>query len=91
MKAVVFHEFGGADVLQVEELDDPSPGPGEVVIDVAASALNHLDVDVREGISRFPIEPPHVLGIELVGRISAGGEGIERWQLGDRVMPAGKQ
>ena len=87
MKAVVFHEFGGLDVLRVEELGDPEPGPGEVVIDVAATALNHLDVDVREGISRFPVEPPFVPGVEVVGRIAALGEGVEGWQVGDRVMP----
>ena len=63
MKAVVFHEFGGLDVLQLEEVDDPKAGPGEVVLDVAASALNHLDVDIREGVSRFPIElVPWLLG-----------------------------
>ena len=48
MKAVAFHEFGHVDVLRVEELPDPAPGPGEVVVEVTASALNHLDVDVRE-------------------------------------------
>ncbi len=76
MKAVVFHEFGGSDVLRLEELDDPKPGPGEVALDVAACALNHLDVDVREGVSRFPVEPPHVLGLEVVGRIAELGEGV---------------
>src|SRR5262249_17159117 len=87
VKAVVFHEFGGLDVLRLEELADPEPGPGEVTIDITASALNHLDVDVREGVSRFPVEPPFVLGVEVVGRISALGEGVEGWQVGDRVMP----
>jgi NADPH:quinone reductase-like Zn-dependent oxidoreductase len=87
MKAVVFHEFGGLDVLQVEELDDPHPGPGEVLIDIAASALNHLDVDVREGVSRFPVETPFVLGVEVVGRIAEVGEGVDGWAVGDRVMP----
>jgi len=87
MKAVVFHEFGGLDRLQLEELPDPAPGPGEVLIDVAASALNHLDVDIREGVSRFPVEPPFVLGLEVVGRIAALGDGVEGWQVGDRVMP----
>ncbi|HZQ65610.1 MAG TPA: zinc-binding dehydrogenase [Gaiellaceae bacterium] len=87
MKAVVFHEFGGSDVLTLEELPDQPPGPGEVALDVLACALNHLDVDIREGISRFPVEPPFVLGIEVVGRISAVGEGVEGWQVGDRVMP----
>lgn len=87
MQAVVFHEFGGSEVLRVEELPDPEAGPGEVVIDIAAAALNHLDVDVREGVSRFPIEPPHVLGVEVVGRVSALGDGVTDWKIGDRVMP----
>jgi NADPH:quinone reductase-like Zn-dependent oxidoreductase len=87
VRAVVFREFGSSDVLQLEQLDDPSPGPGEVAIDIAACALNHLDVDVREGTSRFPVEPPHVLGLEVVGQIAELGEGVEGWQVGDRVMP----
>lgn len=85
MKAVVFHEFGHSDVLRVEELPDPTAGPGEVVIDVTATALNHLDVDVREGVSRFPVAFPHIAGIEPVGRISELGAGVEGWQVGDRV------
>jgi NADPH:quinone reductase-like Zn-dependent oxidoreductase len=87
VKAVVFHEYGGSDVLGVEELPDPAPGPGEVVVDVTATALNHLDVDVREGVSRFPVAFPHVLGVEPVGRISALGEGVTGWKVGDRVAP----
>jgi NADPH:quinone reductase-like Zn-dependent oxidoreductase len=87
VKAVVFHEFGGVDVLRLEDVPDPRPGPGEVLIDVSACALNHLDVDVREGVSRFPVEPPFILGLEVVGRISEVGDGVEGWQVGDRVMP----
>ena len=85
MRAVVVHEFGSGDVLCLEELPDPAPGAGEVVVDVTASALNHLDVDVREGVSRFPIAFPHLLGVEPVGRIAAVGEGVEGWAVGDRV------
>ena len=87
MKAVRFHEFGGLDVLRLEEVADPQPGPGEVGLEINACALNHLDVDVREGISRFPVELPFIPGIEVVGRISALGDGVEGWQVGDRVMP----
>jgi NADPH:quinone reductase-like Zn-dependent oxidoreductase len=88
VQAVVFHEFGGLDVLQLEDVAEPRPGPGEVLIDVAACALNHLDVDVREGVSRFPVPLPFILGLEVVGRIAELGDGVEGWQVGDRVMPA---
>jgi NADPH:quinone reductase-like Zn-dependent oxidoreductase len=87
MKAVRFHEFGGPEVLRVDEIDPPAPGPGEVAIDIAASALNHLEVDIREGTSRFPIDLPFALGLEVVGRIADLGEGVEGWQPGDRVLP----
>ncbi len=85
MKAVRFHEFGHADVLKLEEIEDPEPGTGEVSIRIRASALNHLDVDVREGISRFPVELPHTLGVEVAGEIEKLGPGVEGWQPGDRV------
>ena len=87
MKAIVFHEFGGLDVLQLEDVADPRPGPGEVLLRIGACALNHLDVDIREGISRFPVEPPFILGLEVVGRVEALGEGVEGWQAGERAMP----
>jgi NADPH:quinone reductase-like Zn-dependent oxidoreductase len=87
LKAVRFHEFGGLDVLRVEEVDDPRPGPGEVLVRIRASALNHLDVDVRDGTSRFPVTLPHTLGVELAGDVEELGEGVEGWAPGDRVNP----
>jgi NADPH:quinone reductase-like Zn-dependent oxidoreductase len=87
MRAVRFHEFGGLDVLRVDEVPDPEPLPGQVVLELTASALNHLDVDIREGVSRFPVEPPFTLGVEGVGRITAVGDGVEGWNEGDRVLP----
>ena len=87
MIAVRFHEFGGSDVLKLEEVDDARPGPGEVAIRITGCALNHLDVDVREGVSRFPISFPHTLGLEVVGRIEEVGAGSDGWEVGDRVMP----
>jgi NADPH:quinone reductase-like Zn-dependent oxidoreductase len=74
-------------VLRVEEVDDPRPGQGEVLVRIRASALNHLDVDVRDGVSRFPVELPHTLGIELAGEIEELGEGVDGWSVGDRVNP----
>jgi len=87
MKAVRFCEYGGPHVLKLEEVPDPVPKTGEVAIKIGACALNHLDVDIREGISRFPIQFPHTLGVEVVGTITKVGPGVEGWSVGDRVMP----
>jgi NADPH:quinone reductase-like Zn-dependent oxidoreductase len=87
VKAVRFHEFGGSDVLRLEDIEEPSPGPGEVSVRVRAAALNHLDVDVREGVSRFPVALPHTLGVEVAGEVEEVGPGVEGWQPGDRVNP----
>ena len=87
MKAVRMHEFGGREVLTVEEVADPEPGPRHVRIKVDVCALNHVDVDIREGISRFEISLPHIVGLEVVGRIDVLGQGVDGFQVGDRVMP----
>ena len=88
MKALRFHEYGGRDKLVVESVPDPVAGPGEVVVKVGACALNHLDVDFREGISRFPLELPLIMGLELAGTIVSRGPGVsEQWKVGDRVAP----
>ena len=87
MKAVRIHQFGGRDVLEVQEVPDPEPGAGHVRIKVDVSALNHVDVDIREGTSRFEISFPHILGLEIVGRVDKLGQGVDGFQVGDRVMP----
>jgi NADPH:quinone reductase-like Zn-dependent oxidoreductase len=81
------HEFGGRDRLVVDEVPGPEPGPQEVRIKVDVAALNHVDVDIREGISRFEISLPHILGLEVVGRVDELGPGAEGFEVGDRVMP----
>ena len=86
MKAVRFHEFGGSEVLRFEEVPDLDAGPGEVVIKIRASGLNHVDVDIREGLSRLPIRLPHTPGLEPIGTIERIGPGVVGgWQKGDRV------
>ena len=73
MRAARFHEYGGIDKIVVDEVPDPEPQAHEVKIKVGACALNHLDVDFREGISRFPAEPPVIFGLELAGEIVETG------------------
>ncbi len=87
MKAVRFHEYGGPHVLKFEDAPDPVPAAGQVAIKIGACALNHLDVDIREGISRFPIQFPHTPGVEVVGTIAEVGPGVKGWKKGDRAMP----
>ncbi len=87
MKAVRYYEHGGAEVFKVEQVPDPVAGAGEVLLRVKAAAINHVEIDHRDGISRFPITMPHIGGIEFVGEIAALGAGVEGWAIGDRVTP----
>jgi NADPH:quinone reductase-like Zn-dependent oxidoreductase len=89
MKAVRYHEFGGPEVLKLEDVEDLEPGPGEVRLKVGVCALNHLDVDLREGISRFPVSLPGTLGLEIVGTIDKLGPEVDGagWDVGERAMP----
>ncbi|MBN9743271.1 NADPH:quinone oxidoreductase [Amycolatopsis sp. A1MSW2902] len=85
MKAVVIKEPGGPEVLEWTEVDDPSPAEGEVVVDVAASALNRADVMQRMGLYPVPPGASPYPGLEVSGRISALGPGVTGWQAGDEV------
>ena len=67
MKAVVFHEHGGLEQLHYEEIQDPVPGPDDVLVRVKACALNHLDIWVRQGIPAYKIPLPHVSGADIAG------------------------
>jgi NADPH:quinone reductase-like Zn-dependent oxidoreductase len=88
MNAIRMHGFGGPEVLSYDTIPDPEPGPGEVRIAVAASGLNRVDADIREGGARFDVSLPHTLGLEPVGRIDALGPGVgSEWAAGDRVLP----
>ena len=87
MRAARFHEYGGIDKIVIDEVPDPTPAANEVKIAVKACALNHLDVDFREGISRFPAELPVIFGLELAGEIVEVGDAVTGWSVGDRVAP----
>ncbi len=88
MKAVRIHRHGAPDVLQLEDVPEPSPGPGEVLIRVRACALNRLDLAVRAGIPGMTFPMPHVLGSDIAGEVVAAGPGCTRVQPGWRVLLA---
>jgi NADPH:quinone reductase-like Zn-dependent oxidoreductase len=86
MKAAVIHEHGGLDVVQVEEIEEPRPGPGEVVLKVLCAGLNHLDIWVRKGRSGAQLQTAHVLGSDAVGTVAAVGAGVGRPKVGEQVI-----
>lgn len=83
--AVTIPEPGGPEVLTWAEVPDPAPGPGEVLIDVAASAVNRADIAQREGLYPPPAGAPDWPGLECSGVIAAIGPGVAGWAVGDGV------
>lgn len=84
MKAVRIHEDGGPEVLRYENVPDPEPGPGEVLVALRAAGLNHLDVWVRKGLPSAP--KPRILGADGAGIVERLGEGVDGFAVGDRVV-----
>jgi zinc-binding alcohol dehydrogenase/oxidoreductase len=84
VRAVRIHEDGGPEVLVLEEAPDPVAGPGEVLVRLRASALNHLDVWIRKGLPSVP--KPRILGADGAGVIEALGEGVSGFEPGQRVV-----
>jgi NADPH:quinone reductase-like Zn-dependent oxidoreductase len=87
VKAIRFHEYGSADVLRADEVPTPEPGPEQALLRVRACAVNHVDIDMREGTSRLPLTLPHTLGFEIAGEVAALGPGTDGVSVGDRVAP----
>ena len=86
MKAVLSKETGGPETLVVEEVEAPTPGKGEVLIDVAACAINFPDTLIIRDMYQFKPPRPFSPGGEISGTISALGEGVEGFAVGDRVI-----
>lgn len=86
MKALAFHEFGGPDRLKLQDVPDPRPGPGQVLVRVRACALNHLDLFVREGIPALKTPLPFWTGCDIAGDVAEPGPGVTGWAVGDRVV-----
>jgi NADPH:quinone reductase-like Zn-dependent oxidoreductase len=84
VKAVRIHEDGGPEVLRYEDVPDPDPGPGEVLVELRAASLNHLDVWVRKGLPSVP--KPRILGADGAGVVATLGPGVEGFEPGQRVV-----
>jgi NADPH:quinone reductase-like Zn-dependent oxidoreductase len=84
VRAVRIHDDGGPEVLVLEDAPDPVAGPGEVLVRLRASALNHLDVWIRKGLPSVP--KPRILGADGAGVVEALGEGVSGLQPGERVV-----
>jgi NADPH:quinone reductase-like Zn-dependent oxidoreductase len=85
MRAAVFSEFGGPEVVHAQEMDIPEPGPGEVRLAVKAAAMNHLDLWIRRGLP-LKITMPHIGGSDIAGLVDAVGPGVEGIDPGARVV-----
>jgi NADPH:quinone reductase-like Zn-dependent oxidoreductase len=84
VRAVRIHEDGGPEVLVLEEAPDPVPGPGEVLVRLRTSALNHLDIWIRKGLPSVP--KPRILGADGAGVVEALGDGVSGFEPGERVV-----
>ncbi|MBI3251837.1 MAG: zinc-binding dehydrogenase [Candidatus Omnitrophica bacterium] len=86
MQAVFFEKHGGPEVLKFGEFKEPPAGPGDVLIEVKACALNHLDIWVRQGLPGVSIPMPHIPGSDVAGTVLECGKGAKRFKKGDRVV-----
>ena len=90
MKAVVFHEHGGREVLKYEDVPEPKPGPTDVIIKVQAIGCNYNDVWARRGLPGMKFDLPHISGSDLAGEVAEVGSAVTtlRWATGSSSTPA---
>ena len=88
MKAVVVHQYGGPEVLKFEDYPDPVPGPGEVLVRVAATSVNPIDYKRRAGLTKdfYPLKFPGLIGVDIAGTVVKIGPGVESFSVGDQVF-----
>ena len=88
MKAIVVHQYGGPEVLKFEDYPDPVPGPGEVLVRVAATSVNPIDYKRRAGLTKdfYPMQFPGLIGVDVAGTVAKLGPGVEGFSVGDEVF-----
>jgi NADPH:quinone reductase len=89
VRAVIAERLGGPDVLKLTERDTPEPGPGQLLVDVAAAGVNFADIYRRQGNPPYPSDVPYVAGVEGSGTVAAVGPGVEGPGEGARVAWSG--
>ena len=89
MKAIRVHEFGGPEVLRLEDAPEPSPSAGQVVVRVRAAGVNPVDTYIRSGAHAVRPQTPYTPGLDAAGDVVAVGEGVGRLSVGQRVYTAG--
>ena len=89
MKAIRVHEFGGPEVLRVEDVEEPRPSAGQVVVRVRAAGVNPVDTYIRGGGHAVKPPLPYTPGLDAAGEVEAVGDGVERVRAGQRVYTAG--
>src|SRR2546423_14366119 len=85
MKAVRFHAHGGPEVLKYENAPDPKPGTGEVLIEVKATSINHIDIFLRRGMPGVKVPMPKIAGCDASGIVREIGSGVSGLTIGQRV------
>ena len=89
MRAAIVTRFGAPDVIEVSEIPDPIPGPGEISIDVTHAAVGLVDVFIRQGLYKdregLP-QPPYVPGLEVAGTVHELGDGVDGFTMGEPVV-----
>jgi NADPH:quinone reductase-like Zn-dependent oxidoreductase len=91
MKAIVLHEYGGPEKLKYEDMPDPVPGDGQLLVRMAATSVNPIDYKMRSGeaASRFPVQFPGILGRDIAGVVRSLGPGVTGFSPGDKVIALG--
>jgi NADPH2:quinone reductase len=84
MKAIRIHDKGGPEVLKLEDIADPTPGPGELLVRVEAVGMNFIEIYYREGL--YPMDRPFTPGSEAAGTVTGVGAGVTEFKAGDRVV-----
>ena len=87
MKATRFDQHGGPEVLVYEDAEEPTPGPGQALVEIEAIGLNYIDTYHREGL--YPVDLPCTPGMEAAGTVKQVGDGVDSVKVGARVAYAG--